>query len=388
MKKLQRGIMILGIKVAIGSARALYAAIKLFPTRNKVIFISRQGWDVPLDFTLLIDQLHCDQPDLEVKLLCRPVPKGPAIVGYLFHLLTQAYHIATSKTVVLDTYCIPVCIFTHKKTLQVIQIWHALGSFKKFGYAILDKAEARSGGRGLTSFELAQLMHMHENYDLVIASGERSVHNFAQAFNCDPSTVSVISLPRVDLLSDSEKNSEIQGKIRTEHPELGDKKTITFAPTFRRGETVHEEIDHLIEAVDFERYNLIIKVHPLTKLTIEDPRAIQINGYSTLEVLTVSDYLITDYSAITYEMLVLGKPVFFYHLDADGYDEIRGFFTSPSDFPAQQYTDAHALFTAIDNEDFDLKAIHDFTNLEVVHRTGNTVRLAGIIENHCYGLKN
>ena len=47
------------------------------------------------------------------------------------------YYLATSKVCVLDGYCIPASILKHKKKLKIIQIWHASGAIKKFGYQIL-----------------------------------------------------------------------------------------------------------------------------------------------------------------------------------------------------------------------------------------------------------
>lgn len=372
------------IRAGIGLARAIYALIKLFPTRNKVTFISRQGLEMPLDFRLIVDQLSLDCPRLEVQVLCRPLSKGLAGLRYLPHLAVQAYHIATSKVVVLDSYCIPVCVLRHKPALKVIQIWHAVGAFKQFGFSILDKAEARSGG-GLNGYELATAMYMHQNYDLVIASSEHSAHCYAEAFNCDPSQVEIIALPRVDLLTDETRMAQIQATILASYPELGTKKNIIFAPTFRRSGSIHEQIHQLSDAIDDTKYNLIIKVHPLTPVEDEDPRAIVIREFSTLEMLSVSDYLVTDYSAITYEMLLLNKPVFFYHLDCDDYESVRGFYTPLTDFPISQFSDAHALAQAIAQDQFDLVAIKEFITGAVVHQSGNTARLTDIIKTHCHG---
>ena len=60
-------------------------------------------------------------------------------------MLRQMYHAATSEIVVLDTYCIIISLLKQRKSLKVIQMWHALGAMKKFGYSILDKGEGTDG---------------------------------------------------------------------------------------------------------------------------------------------------------------------------------------------------------------------------------------------------
>ncbi len=59
--------------------------------------------------------------------------------------------------------------------MQVIQIWHALGAFKRFGKSILDK----QGGK---SSETAQAFKMQINYDFIASSGDKCVPFFAEAF--------------------------------------------------------------------------------------------------------------------------------------------------------------------------------------------------------------
>ena len=52
--------------------------------------------------------------------------------------------IATSKVLVLDSYCIAASILHHRKSLKIIQMWHAMGGYKKFGKSILDMEEGSS----------------------------------------------------------------------------------------------------------------------------------------------------------------------------------------------------------------------------------------------------
>ena len=134
------------IKIGIFILNIIYFFIKLFPiNKNKVTFISRQSNEVSLDFTMIAKELKQQNENIKIVFLCKKLGTSfSEKVKYCFHMVKQMYNIATSKVVILDSYCIPVCVLKQKKKLVVIQIWHALGSLKKFGYSSLDKKDGRN----------------------------------------------------------------------------------------------------------------------------------------------------------------------------------------------------------------------------------------------------
>ena len=71
----------------------------------------------------------------------------------------------------------------------------------------------------------------------------------------------------------------------------------------------------LINSIDYKKYNLILKLHPLTNFEINDDRVIIDKKYSTTEMMYVSDYVISDYSSIIYEAGILKKKLIFYSFD-------------------------------------------------------------------------
>lgn len=386
MAGIKRVATIWAIKLAIAVMRGIYAMLKLAPTQNKVVFLSRQSDDTPLDFQLIIDQLRIGAPQVKVKVICRTLGHNwLSMAGYIPSVLAQMRQLATSRVAVLDSYSIPVCVLRHKQTLTVIQLWHGLGAFKKFGYAALDAAEGNTGRAGLDPRTLAHLMHQHENYDFVITSSRLGVDPYAQAFNIDASKVLVVSLPRADLLSDADAMAKTGEQIRAAYPQLKGKVNIIFAPTYRRHGDIDQQVDALANAVDYQRCNLIVRVHPLTKLAHHDHRLLGIEGFATWQVLGVCDVLVTDYSAIAYEMYLLGKPVYFFQADEASYETDRGFFTKPSEWPGPRFTNATDLVRAIEAGQYDMSAIERFTDRQIEHRTGNAARLSAIIAQHCNG---
>ena len=58
------------------------------------------------------------------------------------------------------------------------------------------------------------------------------------------------------------------------------------------------------------------------------------SGFSTIELLSVADALVTDYSAVAYEAAAVGVPVFFHVPDIDDYRKTPGLNVDPlQDYP-------------------------------------------------------
>lgn len=363
------------IKCAKFCMNFIYFFIKLFKTENKVTFISRQGNSNSLDFKLIQERLK--EVDKDVKIIAlnkrfRDIDPLLDKIKYCFHIFVQMYHIATSKVVVLETYAMPISMLKHKKDLKVIQMWHALGSLKKFGYSVVDKKEGSN---------LHKIAKMHENYDYILTSSEIARKNFSEAFNYPETFFKIIPLPRTDFLMDNKKQKEISKKITTSYPSLKKKKTILYAPTFRKNGEDEEKIKELIENVDYDKYNLVLKLHPLTKIDIKDSKSIMDKKYPTIEWLNNADFVITDYSAIVYEAALLKKPLFFYTYDFDEYELGRDFYLNyKKDMPGVIKKKSSDILNAIENNEYDLKKIEAFAKKYVdYHNQDCTLELVNLI---------
>ena len=299
------------INIAVIVLNILYLPFKLFRTKNKVTYISRQSNTPSLDFMLLKEELEKLEPNVQQIMLTKKIGKGiKGKIIYGIHIFSQMYHIATSKVVVVDTYIIPVSVLKHKKSLKVIQIWHALGAIKKFGYQILDKKEGSSRAVALS-------MRMHKNYDAVTASSHVTAKFYSEAFNTDISKIKVIGMPRVDYIKSTDKSKEILEL----NPEYLGKKTIIYIPTFRKNKSI--DLTEVISNTDLDKFNLIIKLHPLDNTKVED-KYVAKGNFSTYDLMSFADYIITDYSAVAIEASVLNKPLFLYVYDIEEYGNNRG----------------------------------------------------------------
>ena len=113
--------------IAIVMLSFIYFFFKFLPTQEKITFISRQSNKITLDFSLIIEELKEELPNYKIIVLTKKLDKK---ISYIFHMFSQMFHIATSKIVIIDSYSLVVSLLKHKKDLQIIQIWHALGLMK------------------------------------------------------------------------------------------------------------------------------------------------------------------------------------------------------------------------------------------------------------------
>lgn len=352
------------IHIGIFFLNIIYMLMKwILPIKDKITYISRQMNTIPLDFQMIIDCMKTKSPHYQHVVLAKMIPDS--LIGkvqYCFHIFVQMYHIATSRMVILDTYCIPISILRQRQSLVVIQMWHALGAFKKFGYSILDQDE---GAHHTT----AKLMKMHYHYTYVLSSSEYASHFFAEAFHVSNDKMRIYPLPKTDLLCDESYKSDIVERIYKKYPYLKntDKKIIVYAPTFRKGENdLKENIQKLIDHVDFQRYIFVLKRHPLTDFTVNDNRIIDDSFFTSLEFFCIADYIITDYSAVLFEATLLKKPIYFYAFDYSSYNQKRAFYIDYlTMMPGPIYDDSKELMEAIDKNIYDEVKLQKFTDLMI-----------------------
>ena len=311
------------IKAGILILNVVYSFLKLLPVEDKIVYISRQDNSIPVDFYLLKLKMQEKIPNYKNVMLVRTIDSGiKAKISYCLHMLRQMYHLATAKVIILDTYCILVSVLKHRDSLCVIQIWHALGALKKFGYSILDKGEG-------TSSKMASLMKMHKNYTYVFASGEATRPFFSEAFHQPLSKIKVFPLPRLDLLLNKEYQEKRKKEIYARYPFLlnNRKQIVVYAPTFRKQDDVFQKgVKCLVDVIDYESFYLICKPHPLSVLESTDDRVIYDTEFSTEDMLYFADYVITDYSAVIFETLLLKKQLILYAFDIDAYLQERDFY--------------------------------------------------------------
>lgn len=342
---------VLILKLFIFALNVAYLPFKLLKTSKKVVMISRQSNEVNDDFNLLGDELI--KKGYKVKYLCRTLDGGVnsslfTKIGYGFHMFTQMYHLATSEICVLDTYCLVVSILKHKKNLKIVQIWHSIGTLKQFGWQILHRKEGSNP-------VIAKTLKMHQNYDVVYCAGEAYKKILAEGFNMPPEKFHICTLPRIDLLFNEKYLKNTKDKIYKKYPVLKEKPCVVYAPTFRKDESeFNKYFNELVNEFNFRKYNLVVKLHPLSKVTVSDERVVFDTTFSTFQMISVADKFISDYSCVVYEAGVKGIPLYFYNYDMATYEDVRSLTINYEDLPGFKESDAKDLVASLEKEyDYD-----------------------------------
>ena len=344
----------------------IYFFIKLLPRNNKKItFISRQSDEITLDFRLLKEEIEKRDKSIKMFFICKRMKKSVfGLLEYFFSILRQMHAIATSKVVVIDSYCIPVSILKHKKGTYILQIWHSIGKIKKSGYQTLDTPSGRSS-------KLAKAMNMHKNYDAIIASSPAFDKFYEEGFNVTNDKLLHYGLPRIDYLLNNEQ--KIKKDIYQVYPEFENKKIVLYAPTFRTYEV--DGFDKLLNEYNSDDFILIVKCHPNQKLNNTNSNFYNCNEFKSTDLLMISDYVITDYSSIALEAAALNKKVLFYVYDYDIYMKNNGL---NIDFykilPSCSSKDIKDLFKIIKTDKYDDKSYQNFRNKYLPKELGSSTR--------------
>ena len=351
--------------------RAIYFFIKLVcrPV-NKITFISRQSNDLSLDFDLLIKAVQKLSPQIKIVVFTKMTGKNlVGIIRYTFSMFAQMKNIASSKVVVLDGYSAAVSVLNHRKNLKVVQMWHALGALKKFGFSVpgeeqgWDKAYLRT-------------MNMHRNYDYILTTNEVSKPYFMEAFNANEEQMVIMGLPRIDFLLSAQAEIEIRRKFYRIYPQADNGKlNILYAPTHRADKNA--PVNELIKAVNYDKFNLIIKLHGRNRAieTIYTRDAVLNEGgeakFKGIELLHISDHIITDYSAIIFEASLMKKPVHLYAYDYEQYSESRRFYIDyENEMPANINRTIDAVMREIEDLPADMQRIENFIRKYIPYKDG------------------
>ena len=164
-----------------------------------------------------------------------------------------------------------------------------------------------------------------------------------------PEKFHICTLPRIDLLFNEEYQLNIKNEIYKKYPLLKEKPCVVYAPTFRKDESDFEKyFNELINEFDFNKYNLVVKLHPLSRVTVSDERVVFDTSFSTFQMISVADKFISDYSCVVYEAGVKGIPLYFYNYDMAIYEDVRSLTINYEDLPGFKEQKAKDLVASLE----------------------------------------
>ena len=292
---------------------------------------------------------------------------------------------AGADVVVLCDNFLPAASCKKKSSTKVVQLWHACGALKKFGYDTTEDIPATYSG------------HVYANLDVVTVSSPAAVRHFASAMRLPQKVMHSVGVSRTDRFFDQQFLKDCRERFARRYPRSRGRKVVLWAPTFRgnaaRTRNISLDLKKLQKALG-EEYFVVSSLHPhmlgnaknigntknigniwntMGKNRIQgafrrsktgNAGKSRIQGafrrektgsakrdtylhLSTLEMLPAVDVLVADYSSLVYEYLLLKKSLVLYVPDLEQYREERGFYMDIDELPAVIVTEEDQLSDAI-----------------------------------------
>ncbi len=258
-----------------------------------------------------------------------------------------------------------------RKNQQVIQLWHGCGAFKKWGYSTVN-LEWGADRKSLEDYPI------HNTYTYVTVSSSNVKKYYSEAFNCDESIICADGVPRTDKYFDKSFVAAARKKVLEKYPEIGNKKIILYAPTFRGVSKGKASFTQMLDFLYLKKhlgkeYVFIVKLHPFVKkgMNMSNTLSEIYSGFvydvsktvAIDEAMCAADMVITDYSSLIFEYALLLRPMIFFAYDLEQYDRERSFYFNYKDFiPGQAVCDTEELYLAIrkNETDFDKEKVRKF----------------------------
>ena len=222
---------------------------------------------------------------------------------------------------------------------RYIELWHGI-PLKSMG--LLD--------RSLSTSEKRRILREFNMIDVIISYSPFYTTLLNACIGVNSEKFVITGAPRNDflLLSNGVENlRKLTGRS------IGKSKIVFFLPTFRKGFLnrtegvflngvfgIGEDLNELNNFLEQNDIVLIFKPHPMEERFFKDfPRSDRIifirnsdlekNRIDLYELLNAADLLITDYSSVYFDFLLLNRPIIFIPRDLDEYRKTRGLLLEP-----------------------------------------------------------
>ena len=309
---------------------------------------------------------------------------GETIVGVFGCLkrgLSCVKELATASAAFVTDACqITSCVKLREET-RLIQIWHACGAFKKFGFSTALLKFGDSEKRMLK-------YPYYKNISYITVSSPEVVWAYAQAMNslAFKSKVVPVGVSRTDLFFEKDFLDSAKERVYEAFPNARNKKVILYAPTFRgkvrSARTGIIDIERFYQELG-EDYVLILKHHPYVKNPplideVYSNFAADLSKICDIEdLLCVADICISDYSSLVFEYSLFERPLIFFAYDIESYNDWRGFYYDYDELtPGPVFTTDNEIIEYIKNIDerFDKQKIIDFRDKFMSSCDGNSTK--------------
>ncbi len=334
--------------------------------RNKIVFLEVREDHVTDSFALLYEQLRKSGKWDVHTVFIQEGMKGRRQVRE--NCLKAIPVLADARYIFIDDSCYFFSSLPLRPGTEAIQVWHACGAFKKFGYSVADK-KFGSNARELERFPV------HKNFTYVTVSSPEVVWAYAQAFHMEKRKKDILptGISRTDVFYSPVRIRAAHELVSTISGISRGKKIILYAPTFRgkvASAAAPDQLDiRAMKKALGQEYFLLIKQHPFVKHRPPVPSdctdfAMDVTDQMRIDdLLMVSDIVISDYSSLIFEYSIFERPMIFFAYDLKDYNDWRGFYYAYDQMtPGPIFVKTEQIIDYIQHieERFDRVQVHNF----------------------------
>lgn len=347
---------------------------------KQIAFVSDSRVTISGNFEFIYQELKRRKTDFKISFYLKPSIKAKKSWK---EVRTLAKALATSRYVIIDDFYPLVYPLRIRENADLIQVWHAVGAFKTFGYSRL----GMPGGPKMQSLN-------HRNYTKALVSSHNIADKYAEGFGIADDKVVPLGIPRTDVFFDEPKKRAIRERLAEDLPFIKGKKVILFAPTFRGNG--QQSAYYPFEMLNFKEiyealhddYVFLLKIHPFVqnKPTLPYEYAdfyYDVSDYREVnDLLLVADQLITDYSSVCFEYALLNRPMVFFAPDLADYMQSRSFYFNYFDFiPGSLAENTGDLIQQLQHPHVNQAKLDGFVNFFFDDRDGkSTARFVDALE--------
>jgi len=277
-------------------------------------------------------------------------------IGFLLASLRALNAIAKSQLFIVDDYYFPLYALNKHSKNQVVQLWHAIGTLKKFGLSLPHADQS--------------VMKPHTNYDWVFINADVDRPAYAEAFEIDPSHILATGEPMMDQLMRQRPETHIGAK------------RLLYSPTYRQGsdgeQRVIAYVKSFVQATQqlTDDWEIYISLHPYLQLPqLELPANVHIFQDATRvkTIMSTIDLFVTDYSSLSLNFSYFDRPILLWTPDYQDYLKTSGFYVDYYQYLGAPYFESVTTLMAFVNQQLptlDLGYVHALKAKTFPHQDG------------------
>lgn len=323
----------------------LYFVSYLIPKSKKIwVFGSNAGYSFSGNPKYLFNYISINNTDIKVVWLTR----NKKIKDKLISLGKLVYHPYSIKGI-WNSCRAAIGVHSHGMNdinpytvhgMKIVQTWHGIAM--KPILLSDPKEEEKKKRKQLVKLSLL-FPFLRNNYDfnnnLIVCSSSPFVSEMNKKVFGSKSPIKVTGYPRLDGLFNSSQESNILGKIKIEKAKgnyIG-----IYMPTYRRKHEFNiieffiDNLPIIDTLLQKNKQVLFLKIHKLEAYTVKNrlqhKNVFLINDDEIdddiYSILNQFDFLISDYSSIIFDFLILKRPIFLLTPDREDYIRTNGRFT-------------------------------------------------------------